>query len=296
MIQIINTLGEKLPYKTINFSDGTRNIVIDMDAYANLTRTEIITLSVASFDANEATLFELLMVVDALRDMTVRKFSKVDILFNYLPHARADRRFENGAAFPLEIFFNTLLKMFPYIIGTIYIIDAHAPAVVDKLIDNFNQNSSGSRVKVEHIKAKNQINHFVPAGSVVVFPDAGAAERYGKYWVEYATATKVRNPQNGHIESFEVSDMAKKQVAGKVAVILDDICDGGGTFIPLAKVLGPHTKELHLVVTHGIFSKGLKPFEGYFKKIHCANHVGNFVSPDDIIRFNETGVGVEVKK
>lgn len=294
MIQIINTLGEKLPYKTINFSDGTRNIVIDMETYYKMTRTEIITLSVPAFSSDEAILFELLMVGDALRALAMQKFSKVDILFNYLPHARADRRFEDGAAFPLGIFLKTLLIQFSYHIGTIYVVDAHNPKVVEKVINDFNREhpSQNPRVAFQQIHAKNQINHFVPAGSVVVFPDAGASERYGKYWSEYATATKVRNPQNGHIESFEVSDMAKKQVAGKVAVILDDICDGGGTFIPLAKVLGPHAKELHLVVTHGIFSKGLKPFEGYFKKIHCANHVGNFVSPDDIIRFNETGVAL----
>ena len=42
-------------------------------------------------------------------------------------------------------------------------------------------------------------------------------------------------------------------------IILDDICDGGRTFIELAKELRKVYGECYiaLVVTHGIFSKGL---------------------------------------
>ena len=52
-------------------------------------------------------------------------------------------------------------------------------------------------------------------------------------------------------------------VTGKSVLIADDICDGGRTFIELAKVLKERgAAHIHLHVTHGIFSKGKAVFEG----------------------------------
>ena len=40
--------------------------------------------------------------------------------------------------------------------------------------------------------------------------------------------------------------------------MVDDLCDGGATFILLAKeLLSKGAKEVHLFVSHGIFSRGL---------------------------------------
>ena len=48
-------------------------------------------------------------------------------------------------------------------------------------------------------------------------------------------------------------------------LIVDDICDGGATFVGLAKELrAAGAKKVYLYVTHGIFSKGL-PLEGIDK-------------------------------
>lgn len=54
-------------------------------------------------------------------------------------------------------------------------------------------------------------------------------------------------------------------------VVVDDICDGGRTFVELAKAIreAGYTKELRLCVTHGIFSAGLQPLECY-DKIYAA--------------------------
>jgi phosphoribosylpyrophosphate synthetase len=57
---------------------------------------------------------------------------------------------------------------------------------------------------------------------------------------------------------------------GRDCIIVDDICDGGRTFIEIAKQL-PNTNSLTLVITHGIFSKGLKELEAYFDKIITTN-------------------------
>jgi ribose-phosphate pyrophosphokinase len=67
-------------------------------------------------------------------------------------------------------------------------------------------------------------------------------------------------------------------------LIVDDICDGGRTFIELAKVLRPLTNgSIFLYVTHGIFSQGLDVFKGVIDHIYTANlfnpsHEGELVT------------------
>ena len=61
-------------------------------------------------------------------------------------------------------------------------------------------------------------------------------------------------------------------------IVVDDICDGGYTFIQLAQVIKEEygfTGDLHLVVTHGIFSKGFDDLNKYYTSINWVNSVGN---------------------
>ena len=76
-----------------------------------------------------------------------------------------------------------------------------------------------------------------------------------------------------------------------------DICDGGRTFIELAKAIKERTQdsEIYLVVTHGIFSAGLYDLSAYCNKIYCTNSVQDIkadeysdytVSADFVKQFN----------
>ena len=69
---------------------------------------------------------------------------------------------------------------------------------------------------------------------------------------------KVRDQLSGKITSYEL----KGKPEGMNVMIVDDICDGGATFVILAKALYEGgAKEVNLFVTHGIFSKGLEPLK-----------------------------------
>ena len=54
--------------------------------------------------------------------------------------------------------------------------------------------------------------------------------------------------------------------------IVDDICDGGRTFIEIAKYLKEadsiDSSRIHLMVTHGFFTKGLGVFDGLIDHIY----------------------------
>jgi ribose-phosphate pyrophosphokinase len=67
-------------------------------------------------------------------------------------------------------------------------------------------------------------------------------------------------------------------------VIVDDICDGGRTFIELAKVIIAQNQEakIYLVVTHGIFSAGFSELTNYFDGIYTTNSCQDIINnPDD---------------
>ncbi len=73
--------------------------------------------------------------------------------------------------------------------------------------------------------------------------------------LEFVRADKVRNPENGQIFGTEVF---YDDFEGKPVLIVDDICDGGYTFLKLAeKLKEKNAGMVILYVTHGIFSKGL---------------------------------------
>jgi ribose-phosphate pyrophosphokinase len=104
---------------------------------------------------------------------------------------------------------------------------------------------------------------------VLILPDAGAAKKAAKYrqWNPAISETvvqcnKVRNLSNGRI-TLVVPD--PEVCRGRNCLIVDDLCDGGATFVQIASQIQP--AHLTLAVSHGIFSKGLAPFVGRFHRI-----------------------------
>jgi ribose-phosphate pyrophosphokinase len=109
----------------------------------------------------------------------------------------------------------------------------------------------------------------------LIAPDAGAEKKIHEvaksissddFTPDIYCACKLRDTKTGRITATTFhGDVERRKV-----LIVDDICDGGRTFIELAKVLQDKgSKEIYLYVTHGIFSKGLEPLKLYFKQIYC---------------------------
>lgn len=85
----------------------------------------------------------------------------------------------------------------------------------------------------------------------LVYPDAGAAKRYGKQlsYEKILTASKERDFKTGFIKRLEINGEISNK--GFNAVIVDDLCSRGGTFVMTAsrlKEMG--AKDIYLVVTH----------------------------------------------
>lgn len=119
----------------------------------------------------------------------------------------------------------------------------------------------------------------------VLFPDDGARKRYtidpavfrcnmDHIDVDVFNCSKKRNPVTGAMEGFEVPLLPE----GQPAIIIDDICDGGATFVGIAKAVRAqyvdnvnYPPPLGLYVTHGIFSKGFGDLNEYFNHIYTTD-------------------------
>jgi ribose-phosphate pyrophosphokinase len=76
----------------------------------------------------------------------------------------------------------------------------------------------------------------------------------------------------GALSGFEVY---ADDLTGKEVVILDDICDGGGTFIGLTKKLREKgAAKVTLYVTHGMFTKGVKILLESIDEVWCYSYHG----------------------
>lgn len=110
----------------------------------------------------------------------------------------------------------------------------------------------------------------------IIIPDAGATKKIesfdlGKPLVQ---CLKTRDTTTGKLSGFECyGDVANKDV-----MIIDDICQGGGTFLGLYDVLiEKGAKSVSLFVAHGFFDNGIEPFEK-FKRIISTNSVSDRLS------------------
>lgn len=114
---------------------------------------------------------------------------------------------------------------------------------------------------------------------MLICPDAGAIQRtlaianginsQCQQAIEVIHCEKQRDPSNGKIRGIAVDS---HDLTGKTAVITDDICDGGATFIGIAKQLRSlNCQNIILYVTHGIFSKGLAVFDGLVDQVFTSN-------------------------
>jgi ribose-phosphate pyrophosphokinase len=212
-------------------------------------------------------IMELLLTVNALNERQIRDID-IDIL--YLPYARQDRVCNPGEAFSLKVMCN-LLNGISEDSAMIRLWDIHSAVVEEHL------NSYAWHHEVwEIFKRFHILDDFDLSELILCAPDVGACERVAQVLrhckADYSIqARKERDPSTGHITDITINLEEWQQ--GRPILVIDDICDGGATFLKLAEKLKEQgAGNLYLYVTHGIFSKGLGELLDYYKHIYC-HHV-----------------------
>lgn len=264
----VYTKAGDLAVKTFTFPDGQTHF--SLESYER--EFDEITIELAI--KNSSDLLVLLLACDTCRNMGYQGI-RLDI--RYLLGARMDRAIDATNPFTLQ----TIARIINSCgFSRVRILDAHSE-VATKLIRN--------SVNVLPKIAVNQV--LASLGDVdIVIPDKGATIRvnslgvYVGHWMHQCF--KERDPQTGKLTNFRVPTEGLK---GRNCLIIDDICDGGGTFVGLAKELkAAGARNVFLFVTHGIFSRGL-PLENIEKVFTTDSYT------DPSVAWNATIIPISMK-
>lgn len=184
------------------------------------------------------------MAIAQLKDLIDSYGFSCSLRIKYLPYARQDKEIGNEATFALHTFAK-LLNSLKF--DEIIIHDPHSNVALE-LIEN--SRAVYPTIAVAHAMRETQADIFC-------YPDKGAVTKYTKiYNYPHINGDKIRDQATGELLSYGITGDCK----GKSVLIVDDICDGGATFVGLAELLRFNgAKEVNLFVSHGIFSRGLSP-------------------------------------
>lgn len=279
MIQSIVCDGVEIDFKHIKFSDGSSNLKLLVEPGFNIESYYSISMDAST--PGDLVLWEALLAADALGEF-ISTTTKRYLLLPYLPHARADRRFETGNAFPLAVFTQAIDGIF----DEIFLNDAHSGYFTNKC--------KTPVTETKQWECFLRSNVSVSSGDVLVAPDKGARGKIvelqqhldNKMICTFVVeASKKRDKETGRIIETTLSDNC--DVKGKRCIIVDDLGDRNGTFVPLAtKLKEAGASRVDLYVTHLIAASGLSNLYGVVDQIYCYQIVGNYTTRDDIRYFN----------
>jgi ribose-phosphate pyrophosphokinase len=240
---------DEVHFESFTFSGGEPHIRI-ISNFAESTSVSV-THRINSF--NDLGL--LCVAVDALQRMGA---TLENLLIPYFPAARQDRIMVTGEPLTVKVYADIINQLH---FKKVMVFDPHSevtPAVLHRC-----------KVITNHVFIRKVIES-IDNNVVLISPDGGALKKIYKVanflgGREVIECSKSRDVKTGKLTGFKVY---QENLEGKDCLIVDDICDAGGTFIGLAKELkSKNAGKLYLAVSHGIFSKGfedLKCFEKIF--------------------------------
>jgi ribose-phosphate pyrophosphokinase len=248
------------------YPDGQQNVRIEVrEGFNPLNQVQIV-----SRFRDFMGLERIVLVTQALKDLGCERIS---LNIPYLLGARSDRKFFEGGVNYLRDVIATIINAQDYNMVKVY--DVHneeAAKCINNLVVTENHDLVGFALGYLY-------NPIDDGKYTFVCPDKGARPKMEKLlhdinyqrWVAFCE--KERDPETGEITGMKVPSML--HCKDKDFVIVDDICDGGRTFIEIAqniKEQHPNAK-IYLIVSHGIFSKGFKELRKYFTKIFTTDSI-----------------------
>ncbi len=245
--------GKELIFKSFTFSGGEPHIKIETD----FDHSEAITVTQRINSFNDLGL--LCLTVDALKRMDVKLGA---LVIPYFPAARQDRLMIPGEPLSVKVYAD-IINGFGF--EKVMVLDPHSevtPALLDRC----------------HVVTNNdfiqEVIQLIGNEVILISPDGGALKKIYKVseflgGVPVVECSKSRDVKTGKLTGFKVY---ADDLEGKDCLIVDDICDGGGTFLGLATELkNKNAGNLYLAITHGIFNKGFDELKEAFKHIYTTD-------------------------
>ena len=267
-------------YEVSRYPDGQQSIRIvekPYDTYQSL-KEQTTPITIMSRLNSFKDLELIICANQALKEIGVKS---IKLYIPYCIGGRSDRKFQEGSSNYIKNVIAPIINLQKF--DEVLIMDPHSD-VLEACIDNFlkcsNYNLLNYAFKDYFIS---DVAGFFDGKNFdnvcLVSPDAGAFKKIFDVAKDFriknvVTATKVRDLSTGKILHTDVP--LREDLFDKDMFIVDDICDGGRTFIEIAKAIKENEKftgKIYLIVTHGIFSNGYAELGEYFEQMYTTNSV-----------------------
>lgn len=240
-----------IEYERFTYPDGQPDIRLKTE----INRKEGVNITCRIRNPEE--LFDLMMVADV-----VNRQSYVDkLVILYLMGGRTDRVLSFDRPFTLKIvsdMINTIKAR------EVEIMDPHSGRTTDLI-----ENSKGDTIR--------SYSGIKSAGYMVAVPDEGAS---GKYNYDIR-CSKARDKDTGRLSGFKVEEVRYYPKGSKI-LLVDDLCDGGGTFLGIHEKLKElEPEEISLAVTHAIQEEGLIKVSKAYDNVYVTNSYRDWQNDDE---------------
>lgn len=207
----------------------------------NVRGEDVFVIQSTSYPAND-NLMQLLICMDALRRASARRITAVIPYFGY---ARQDRKTDGRTPISAKLVANLISTAGA---DRVLTVDLHA-GQIQGFFDIPTDNLFGGPVMVDDIRER-----YGRERIVVVSPDVGGVVRArslaNRLNADLAIVDK-RRPEAGKSEVMNIIG----EVSGARCVMIDDICDSGGTLINAAEALKQAgASSVSAYITHGVLS------------------------------------------
>jgi len=218
------------------FSEGEIQVRVDQ----NVRGKDVFVIQPTCPPTND-NLMELLILIDALARASAGRITAV---IPYYGYARQDRKDQPRVPITAKLVANLLANAGA---DRVLTMDLHAGQIqgfFDIPVDHL----FAAPVLIEHFKK------FVGENVVIVSPDVGGVKMARAFAKRLDAPLGIVDKRRIDGESTEVMNILG-DVAGKTAILIDDMCATAGSLTEAANALKKKgAKEVYAGVTHGIFS------------------------------------------
>jgi ribose-phosphate pyrophosphokinase len=237
-----------IKYRSMVFPDGQPHIKLDIDSISLLDKKAPLRILTRICNSND-----LMLLLFVKNTLDYLEFEHIELHISYLLAARMDRVMLEGEPFSLKVVADMInLASFK----KVRIFDPHSEVTTALVLKSY--------TVTNHAFVKDALDHYLSAREnekyCLVSPDAGALKKIHKLAQclqidNVVECMKERDLKTGTLTNFKATT---EHLDGQTCCIVDDICDGGGTFAGTAAMLKEKgASKVVLIVSHGIFSKGI---------------------------------------
>ena len=285
VLNLVNPGKSNIHYKISRFPDGQQQVQIQEKEIRFSERSHV------EIRARLNNFLDLELIICATKSLRNLGVENIHLYVPYFLGSRSDRKFEDGGNNYLKDVICPIINNLHF--KSVTVMDPHSDSLEcclwnykkldnSELVQSAIQNIWDSNVASGYYKVAisgGRIKNY----TVLVAPDAGASKKIEKlaesinYKGDIIVCSKNRDTKGRLTQTHVpiVDDGTPKDF-----IIVDDICDGGRTFINIAEKIDEYfasedfdgyKPKKYLVVTHGIFSQGFSELKKYFDAIYCTN-------------------------